>query len=100
MQNGWTIINITQALLVNESTVPRHLNYFISEQKLTPENGGSVSHLNSEQTKQCLKPKWHMMKCYYLCMQYTQHKPLTKVAFGWIRKRDDKINTSQCEYLY
>jgi len=52
---GWTIVMIAQALLVHESTVSRHLNDFISEQKLIPENGGSASHLNSEQTKQLIE---------------------------------------------
>lgn len=52
---GWTIIMIAQALLVHESTISRHLNEFIDEQKLTPENGGSSSHLNREQTKQLIE---------------------------------------------
>jgi transposase len=52
---GWTIVMIAQALLVHESTISRHIKDFIDEQKLTPENGGSSSHLNNEQTKQLIE---------------------------------------------
>jgi len=52
---GWTIVMIAQALLVHESTISRHIKDFIDEQKLIPENGGSFSHLNNEQTKQLIE---------------------------------------------
>ena len=52
---GWSIVMIARALLVHESTISRHLNDFIDEQKLTPENGGSLSHLNKEQTTQLIE---------------------------------------------
>lgn len=51
---GWTIVMIAQALLVHESTISRHIKEFIAEHKLTPENGGSFSHLDNEQTKQLI----------------------------------------------
>lgn len=52
---GWTIVMIAQALLVHESTISRHIKDFIEEKKLTPDNGGSLSHLNDEQTKQLIE---------------------------------------------
>ncbi|WMV74467.1 IS630 family transposase [Xenorhabdus griffiniae] len=47
---GWTAQMIAQALRIHESTVSRHLKDFIALEKLTPENGGSESHLSAEQT--------------------------------------------------
>ncbi|WP_340614273.1 IS630 family transposase [Xenorhabdus thailandensis] len=47
---GWTAQMIAQALRIHESTVSRHLKDFIAQEKLTPENGGSESHLSAEQT--------------------------------------------------
>lgn len=52
---GWTIVMIAQALLVHESTIARHIKDFIAEHKLTPDNGGSFSHLDDEQTKQLIE---------------------------------------------
>jgi transposase len=52
---GWTIVMIAQALLVHESTTARHIKDFIAEHKLTPDNGGSFSHLDDEQTKQLIE---------------------------------------------
>lgn len=52
---GWTIVMIAQALLVHESTISRHIKDFIAEHKLIPENGGSFSHLDDEQTKQLIE---------------------------------------------
>jgi transposase len=46
---------IAQALLVHESTIARHIKYFIAEHKLIPDNGGSFSHLDDEQTKQLIE---------------------------------------------
>ncbi|WP_262946603.1 IS630 family transposase, partial [Xenorhabdus indica] len=37
-------------LRIHESTVSRHLKDFIAQEKLTPENGGSESHLSAKQT--------------------------------------------------
>ncbi|PHM60600.1 DDE endonuclease [Xenorhabdus stockiae] len=47
---GWTAQMIAQALRIHESTVNRHLKDFIAQEKLTPENGGSESHLSAEQS--------------------------------------------------
>ncbi|TYP01256.1 helix-turn-helix domain-containing protein, partial [Xenorhabdus doucetiae] len=47
---GWTAQMIAQALRIHETTVSRHLKDFIAQEKLTPENGGSESHLSAKQT--------------------------------------------------
>ncbi len=53
---GWTIVMIAQALLIHESTISRHIKGFIAdEHKLTPGNGGSLSHLDNEQTQQLIE---------------------------------------------
>ena len=51
---GWSIVQIAQALRKHESTVSRHLLDFKKSQKLTPENGGSQSHLNEKQTEELI----------------------------------------------
>lgn len=47
---GWKISMIAQALRIHESTITRHINDFLTQQKLTSDNGGSDSFLNTEQT--------------------------------------------------
>ena len=47
---GWKISMIAQALRIHESTITRHINDFLTQQKLTSDNGGSDSFLNAEQT--------------------------------------------------
>tara|TARA_B110000881_G_C18492777_1_gene472713 strand:+ start:17 stop:1090 length:1074 start_codon:yes stop_codon:yes gene_type:complete len=51
---NWTMVKIALALRIDESTVNRHLNDFLKNQKLNPENGGSQSHLNAIQTEQLI----------------------------------------------
>ncbi|STA62791.1 Transposase and inactivated derivatives [Citrobacter amalonaticus] len=48
---GWSTAMIAQSQHIHETTVRRHLNDWLNEQKLVPENGGSQSHLSEEQTK-------------------------------------------------
>jgi transposase len=48
---GWTNIAIAQALRIHPETVAEHLRDWAETQKLKPENGGSRSHLNAEQTR-------------------------------------------------
>ena len=48
---GWKILTIAQALRIHESTITRHINDFSTQQKLAPENGGSSSFLNEQQTE-------------------------------------------------
>jgi transposase len=51
---GWTPPKIAQALLIDESTVRRHIEEFEKEHKLTPENGGSKSKLGGDQTAELI----------------------------------------------
>lgn len=48
----WSVSQIAQALRKHDTTILRHLTDFQKTQKLKPENGGSQSHLNSEQTNE------------------------------------------------
>ena len=52
---GWSVSSIAQALRKSEFTVNRHLNDYLQKDKLRPENGGSESHLNDEQTQQLIE---------------------------------------------
>ncbi len=47
---GWTSVMIAQALRLHETTVNQHINDYVNTRKLKPENGGSASRLNVEQT--------------------------------------------------
>ncbi len=47
---GWSIGMIAQALRLHETTIVRHIDDFISKDKLAPENGGSQPYLNQTQT--------------------------------------------------
>jgi transposase len=48
---GWTNRAIAQALRIHEDSVRNHLEDWLSEEKLKPENGGSKSHLNDTQSR-------------------------------------------------
>ena len=48
---GWSVSSIAQALRKSEFSISRHLNDYLKSEKLKPENGGSESHLNDEQTQ-------------------------------------------------
>lgn len=52
---GWAISLIAQALRKSESSISRHLDDYLQKEKLKPENGGSESHLNDEQTEQLIE---------------------------------------------
>lgn len=47
----WLTVMIAQPQRIYETTVRRHLNNWLNEQKLVPENGGSQRHLSEEQTQ-------------------------------------------------
>ena len=51
---GWTQKQIAQALRIRYETVQDHLNDYQNSKKLKPENGGSKSHLNPDQTAQLM----------------------------------------------
>ena len=48
---GWSVEMIAQALRKNETSIRRHLNEYLQQNKLTIDSGGSESRLNNEQTK-------------------------------------------------
>lgn len=52
---GWTLDQIAQALRIHHETVRTHIDDYEKESKLKPENGGSKSLLNNEQTHQLSK---------------------------------------------
>ncbi|AMO56526.1 IS630 family transposase [Endozoicomonas montiporae CL-33] len=52
---GWTPSSIAQALRKSEFTICRHLDDYLKKEKLKPDNGGSESYLNDEQTRQLIE---------------------------------------------
>lgn len=60
---GWTFQQIAKVLLLSDEAISQHLQDYLASQKLKPENGGSVSKLNEEQTKSLLE---HLQKHTYL----------------------------------
>jgi transposase len=51
---GWSTRMIAQSQRIDETTVRRHLQDWLDEEKLKPENGGSQSHLNEAQTAELI----------------------------------------------
>lgn len=49
---GWSTAMIAQSQRIHETTVRRHLNDWLNDEKLKPENGGSDSHLSEDQTSE------------------------------------------------
>ncbi len=47
---GWSVSMISQALRIHQTTVTRHINDYLQSEKLKPENGGSQSKLNADET--------------------------------------------------
>lgn len=47
---GWTYVRIAQALMLDEETISRHVEEYLEGNKLSPENGGSASKLDANQT--------------------------------------------------
>lgn len=52
--DGWTAAMIARSQLIDETTVRRHLNDWLNDEKLKPKNGGSQSHLNEAQTAELI----------------------------------------------
>lgn len=50
--NGWSPSEIADALLIHETTVRQHLKDYQDSKKLKPENGGSTSYLNAQETNE------------------------------------------------
>ena len=49
--DGYTYAEIGRLLLLDDGTIRRHVEEYYSTNKLLPENGGSASYLNAEQTE-------------------------------------------------
>lgn len=78
---GWTIVMISQALRLNESTISRHLQDYLGAKKLKPANGGSEGKLNPIQSQQLIH---HLMNNIYSKVQHiiAVVKLLFKVDFS------------------
>jgi len=60
---GWKQVEIAQALRLRAETVEDHLREYVRLSKLKPDNGGSESKLNEEQTTEIVA---HLEKTTYL----------------------------------
>ena len=67
---------IAKALRLHETSVSRHLDQFLNSQKLTPENGGSESYLNDEQTQQLIE---HLTEITY----FHNHQICSYIDIKW-----------------
>lgn len=52
---GWKDAGIAQALRIHTETVAVHLSDWVTEQKVKPENGGSIGKLNEEQARELMQ---------------------------------------------
>jgi transposase len=52
---GWTFQQIAKVLLLSDEAISQQVQDYLASQKLKPENGGSASKLNAEQTKSLLE---------------------------------------------
>lgn len=52
---GWNYQQIAEVLLLTDETIRQHINDYAAMRKLKPENGGSESKLDSEQTQALLE---------------------------------------------
>jgi transposase len=60
---GWNYGEIAKALLLSEGAIKQHVQDYLLSHKLKPENGGSCSKLNNQQTKNLLE---HLKRHTYL----------------------------------
>jgi len=60
---GWTFRQIAKVLLLSDEAISQQLQDYLTSQKLNPENGGSISKLNVEQTRSLLE---HLQNHTYL----------------------------------
>ena len=61
---GWSTSMIAQALRLHETSIVRHIDDYVSKNKLAPENGGSQPYLTEEQTDEVVA---HLMQQTYRC---------------------------------
>lgn len=60
---GYTYSDIAKILLLDDETIRRHIEDYFSKHKLAPENGGSQSYLNEEES---VRLKTHLEEKIYL----------------------------------
>lgn len=90
---GWTQIDIAQALRIFPETVHDHLEEYRNTKKLQPDNGGSKSKLNEAQTAQLIA---HLENITYtkvsaICAQVYQSYKVTYTLSGmtkWLEAHD------------
>lgn len=74
---GWSYREIADALLLSDEAVRQHIQDYQASRKIKPENGGSISKLNTQQTEALLK---HLQEQTYL---YSKDiVAYVKAAFG------------------
>ncbi|MFC3289594.1 IS630 family transposase [Paracoccus aerius] len=72
---GWSSSMIAQALRLHETTVNHHINEFVNQRKLKPENGGSVSRLSAEQTVKLIRYlSQHLFHHTHEIVAYVEHQ--------------------------
>ncbi len=74
---GYTFEEIARSLLLDTESVRRHVNEYLSSEKLKPENGGSISKLTAEQS--------NLLRSHLLETTYLQVKEIcayVKKTFG------------------
>jgi transposase len=52
--DGYSYSEISKILLLDDETIRRHVNDYFSKNKIIPENGGSESNLNDDQTEKLI----------------------------------------------
>ena len=52
---GWQYIKIAEALMIDDVTASKHIQDYLEEKKLKPENGGSTSRLDFKSTQELIK---------------------------------------------
>jgi len=52
---GWNLKEIAEVLLLSDEAVRQHIQEYQASRKLQPENGGSISKLNEQQTRSLLE---------------------------------------------
>jgi len=84
---GWRAPHIAEALLIEESSVRRHVKEYQKAQKLTNDNGGSTERLSASQSEELIA---HLTDHLY------QHNhlvwPLSRLVLGWLTRYRVCIN--------
>lgn len=83
---GWTQKHIAEALLINETTVSKHIHDYLEKQKLNNKSGGSTSKLDENQTQELIS---HLEKNTY---------PSTKEIIAYVKQKYGISYTQQGMY--